>query len=183
MKRGALLFEVLVALALFVMGSLTIGRIVLQCLTAMETSRLEQQACDLARSTMAQIEAGIVDPNAINGPAVRWDETMLLPDAGMDAEADFDGAEVMSGSASVAPVPTTGGPQWMLEVETEPFEGSGLWLVSVRASLEPDDAPGVVMISYTLRQLVRLGDQAEDQAGEEDELMNAARRGNSGGRP
>lgn len=66
---------------------------------------------------------------------------------------------------------------WTVEVETEPTEASGLYLVTVTAWLARAVAPEEREAWYTLRQVVRLGSEVDDVAGEEDELMDAARRG------
>lgn len=179
MRRGAMLFEVMVALAILLMATMTLAAIVMQSVDAMNASRKTMQACDLARSTMAQIEAGMLDPTAINGPAIRWDESMfLMPEEAASGPGSDDSME----SLAEVPVPTTDltAPQWFLQIDTEPTEYAGLFLVTVTAS---QMAPGtdIITASYTLHQVVRLGLEPEDVAGEEDELMDAARRGLRGG--
>lgn len=187
MRRGGMLFEVMVALAILLMASMTLGAIVMQSVGAMDRTRRSMQACDLARSTMAQIEAGILDAASVSGPVRRWDASMfLMPE---DAFAPAGGAEPVEASAELPGEIPVGvseniGPEWSVEVETEPTEFDGLWLVTVTAQLQAAQAPDVVLASYTLRQVVRLGTEPEDVAGEEDELMDAARRGlQRGGRP
>lgn len=179
MKRGAMLFEVMVALAILLMASMTLGGIVMQSVTKMDETRKTMQACDLARSTLAQIEAGLLDPSSVNGPAVRWDASMFLmpEDAGGLSEGE-EPLEPMSDAP--AGILSASGPQWMLAVETEPTNFAGLFMVTVTATLE-SEASDVALASYTLRQAVRLGSEPEDVAGEEDELMDAARRGLRGG--
>lgn len=182
MKRGAMLFEVMVALAILLMASMTLGGIVMQSVTAMDRARKTMQACDLARSTMAQIESGLLDPMSVSGPAVRWDVSMFLPSGESWEEESIEGDLVSmdAGQAPVAPSPSLGGPEWTVDVETEPTEFAGLYMVTVTAALVSAQAD-VTEASYTLRQVVRLGSEPEDVAGEEDELMDAARRGLQGG--
>jgi type II secretory pathway component PulJ len=182
-KRGGILLEVMVALTILLMAAMTVGGIVTDSVNSMMRTRNRMQACDLARSTMAQIEAGIVDPSAINGPLPRWDQSRVL--STMDAASGLDDGAPTEDLGTVG-VATMGadlesGGQWAVEVETEPTETRGLYLVSVTAWLERDSAPDVRQSAYTLRQVVRLGSEAEDVAGEEDELMDAARRGLGGG--
>lgn len=177
MKRGAMLFEVMVALAILLMASMTLSGIVMQSVTSMDRTRKSMQACDLARSTMAQIEAGLVDPTSISGPATRWDVSMFLPTVDVGGQGGDDDLE--PGGARGVPIagsPVAGGPVWTLEVDTEPTEFAGLYMVTVTASLASGRAEAAEAW-YTLRQVVRLGSEPADVAGEEDELMDAARRG------
>lgn len=176
-----MLFEVMVALAILLMASMTLSGIVMQSVSKMDETRKTMQACDLARSTMAQIEAGLLDPSSVSGPAVRWDASMFLmpEDSGGLGEGD-EPLEPMPDASAASPSVSVGGPQWMLAVETEPTNFAGLFMVTVTASLEAESSD-VALASYTLRQAVRLGSEPEDVAGEEDELMDAARRGLRGG--
>jgi len=180
---------VIVALAILLMASMTVGGIVIDSLNGMIRTRYTMQACDLARSTMAQIEAGLVDPTSINGPAVRWDSSRLLMPEDDAFEPTMDpldespaSIEDMLGFAdsTVGAVDESDG-LWVLEVDTEPTGTTGLWLVTVTASVSQPQSPDDVAASYTLRQVVRLSAEIEDIAGEEDDLMDAARRGLRGG--
>jgi len=173
----------MVALTILLMAAMTVGGIVTDSVNSMMRTRSRMQACDLARSTMAEIEAGIVDPSSISGPVPRWDESHLL--TAKDAASGLDGGAPSEDSGAIG-MPMLGadsesGGQWAVEVETEPTETQGLYLVSVTAWLERDSTPDVRQSAYTLRQVVRLGNEAEDVAGEEDKLMDAARRGLIGG--
>lgn len=180
MRRGAMLLEVMVALAILLMASMTLGAIVMQSVTAMDRARKTMQACDLARSTMSQIEAGLVDPTAVNGPVIRWDSSMLLiPEDAFDGTGGEEPIEPLAGIPADRSM--GGGSDWFVEVDTEATEFAGLYLVTVKASLGSAQSLDVVEASYTLRQVVRLGSEPEDVAGEEDELMDAARRGLRGG--
>lgn len=183
MRRGAMLLEVMVALAILLMASMTLAAIVMQSVAAMSDASKTMQACDLARSVMAQIEAGMLDPTAVNGPVVRWDASMLLPPEGAATEVGLEEAADVRGDVSAeVPVAQTSlsSPEWSVRVETEPTQYAGLFLVTVTAT---QSTPGAELVtaSYTLRQVVRLGLAPEDVAGEEDELMDAARRGLRGG--
>ena len=180
--RGGVLLEVMVALAILLMAAMTIGGIVIDSINGMVQTRQTMQACDLARSTMAEIEAGLLDPTSLSGPIVRWDSSRLLME--MDQSPAGEGME--SGPIGPGPaMPTNLGDQteelWNVEVDTEPTEASGLFLVTVTAWLGTQADPDLQQASYTLRQVVRLGAEADDIAGEEDDLMDAARRGIGGG--
>ncbi|MBX3323368.1 MAG: hypothetical protein KF757_10290 [Phycisphaeraceae bacterium] len=174
--RGALLFEAMIALAILAMASLTLGGIVLQSVGSMERTRWQMQACDLARSTMAMIEAGLADPVALHGPATRWDESRFLDPDALVGSGEFD--DLLPASAPQASVVARGsGLEWFLDIETEAHEGTGLWLVTITARLAGPAGSSRDEASYSLRQLVRMGSAPDDIAGEEDELMDAARRG------
>lgn len=179
-RRGGVLLEVMVALAILMMSAMTIGGIVIDSINGMVRTRRTMQACDLARSTMAQIEAGLLDPSSISGPIARWDSSRLLME--MEEMAEMAGGEGMEpdpmGGAAMPVSPDEEGEElWSVEVETEPTEASGLYLVTVTAWLGMAVAPDQREASYTLRQVVRLGAEADDVAGDEDDLMDAARRG------
>lgn len=158
-RRAALLLEVILSLALFVGTALMILAILGRALDALEEARLRQTACDLARSAMSRIEAGIASPESLNGPAHLFDEPLNAPG---------DDVPVESG--------------WELIVETEPSPFDGLTLVTVTARRVQDptgphtaDDPDQGQHragTYTLRQLVRL-----DELGAEAGLPPGARAG------
>jgi len=159
--RGAILLEVLLALALFVTTSLTLLSIIAQSIDGLTRSRDRLLAADHARSAMAKIEAGIERPEALNGPVQPWntaEQTALDPSfTGFDPD-----------DAPVSLVPQDAGPGWSLEIETERTEYTGLTLVRVRAfrvdsdGFEYDRSP-----SFTLSQFVRLGGDDGERGGGE----------------
>lgn len=130
-RRGALLLEVLLALAVFITAGLAVLSAVERAAGSAEWVRDMQMAADLARSAMSRIEAGLDDPIALSGPARRW----------------MDGDEPIAGERTV-------GGAWELRIETTPAPFDGLTLVAVTALREEGD--GVPAVSCTLRQLVRL---------------------------
>jgi len=119
-RRAALLLEVLLALALFVMTALAILSIVRDAVGRLESARERLEAADLARSAMAAIEAGLYRPAALNGP---------VPVEGLFAEDDQDSGAVPASS----PIGEAGAdrPSWTLEIDTQPSEFPGLSLVTV----------------------------------------------------
>lgn len=146
-RRGTLLLEVMLALTLFVATALMILAILGRSLDALSEARARQTACDLARSAMSRIEAGIASPESLNGPAQLFDGPLNAP--GDDAPTESD---------------------WELVVETEPslFEGLTLVTVTARRTAEEDggEAEGARDRSeYTLRQLVRLRAAGDSLAG------------------
>jgi len=66
---------------------------------------------------------------------------------------------------------------WELEIETSESPFEGLTAVSIRAIRWASIDSDRILAQYTLHQLVRLDELAEDVAGEEDEMMEQARRG------
>src|SRR5690606_31527456 len=113
-----------------------------------EATQRARQAADLAATAMARIEARLVAPESLTGPAERWDEEQRqsLEDA-------------MGGAAPLEPLTLdefgAGVSGWELAVETEPAPFDGLTLVAVTATFRDPVRVGAPGASYTLRQLVR----------------------------
>jgi hypothetical protein len=158
-RRGALLLETMLALAIFVMAGTAVLSLVDGSLTSLNHARLSEQAADQARTAMAKIEAGIATPQTLNGPAHTW-----LQDA---AERGDAGPTIFDEDAEPS--------HWELGIDTEPSQFAGLTTVTVTASRRSRGEG--VLATYTLRQLVRLRSKGEDQAGEADPLVGAARKG------
>jgi len=152
--RGALLIELLASLAIFIVGALAILSAMRQSTDSMLLARDRQHAANLARSAMAAIEAGILEPDALSGPVPAWDEGWLL--RGTPGGWEEDGGAFLD-----APPEGVG---WTLEVDAEPSEFAGLEIVTVRAfrGEDPELARGA---TFALRQLVRLTDRVESLAG------------------
>lgn len=134
-RRGALLIEAMVAVAVFTVAGLAI-------LAAMRSAAREAQrerdllrAIDLARSAMSRMEAGLATPDQLNGPVPVWrDETA----------GGFDDAP-----------PAPSGWSMQVETDTSPFSGLAQLTVRVRrARTAGSDAAEI----FALRQLVRLSD-------------------------
>jgi hypothetical protein len=166
-RRGALLLEIILALAIFVMAGSAILALVDRTASGVERARGAAKAADLARSAMARIEAGIGTPQTLNGPVLAWPES---DDA--RAEDDESGDGIIS-SGGIAP-PESG---WELEIDTEPSEFTGLTKITVRAIKRAAPDSEQLVAEYTLRQLVRLSGKGEDRAGGEDALAAEAKRG------
>lgn len=147
LRRGALLVEVVLALAIFVMAGGAIVNLLSQSMLGVDRSREQARAADLARSAMAKIEAGIETPQTLSGPLERSEE----------------GA-------------TQAGRGWELEIDTDASQFRGLTRVTVTA-LKRSPSGAAVEASFKLVQLVRLGSKGEDSAGEEDSITERARRG------
>ena len=126
LARGAILLEVLLALALFVAGALVIMAAMDGSAGAISRARDTARAADLARSAMSRIEAGQARPETMSGPV-------------MDENGD-----VLEGEA------------WELEVRTEPAGPAGLSKVTVRAMLRPATGSDREVASFELVQAMRL---------------------------
>lgn len=149
-SRGGVLFEVMLSVALFVGAAAFTLASVRSVMRTLERSRLRQDAVDLARSRLAELEAGLTTLGGLRG------ET--------DGGGETDASDV---DASDAP------PRWRLEVSTARSEFGNLTLVelTVIENLPPEaEAAGENPMRYTLRQLVALREDA-GEAFKEDELM------------
>jgi hypothetical protein len=136
--RGAMLLELVLAMALFVGGGLAVLSAIGQAGRSLDAARERVKAADLARSAMARIEAGLADPVVINGPVSEWVDE-----------------EVGAGAAfRDSPTAPSG---WELVVQTEPSEHEGLTRVSITARRTMPRGVRTDGPSFTLHQLVRLG--------------------------
>lgn len=161
--RGVLLLEVMLALAIFVMAGIAILVMVEGTTSSIARSRDSARAADLARSTMARLEAGIGTVRTLHGPVRSWSEAA-------DREDEFAvgfGDDVRGNQSP-----------WEVEIETAPSQFEGLTSVSVHAFKRASRNSDQLIASYTLRQLVRLGAAADDEVGQEDSLLEQAQRGN-----
>lgn len=170
-RGGGILLEVMLALALLVMGSMTILGAMSQSIRSLEATRLKQQAADLARSAMARIEAGIATPDTLQGPVPAWESD---PESGAD---ELNGDAFPDEFGLAAGVGRSEDSGWELEIDTSPSPFAGLAIVRVRALRRASVDSDRILGQYTLEQLVRLGALETDEAGEEDELMEEARQG------
>jgi hypothetical protein len=161
-RPALLLMEALLALAIFIMVGLAILSMVHGAATTVIRSRDAARAADLARSAMSMLEAGLATSRTLDGPVRSW------------AEAQQRADEFAFGLGND---PGPAGSPWELEIRTEPSQFEGLSRVTVRAFRRVGRNSDQFLASYTLRQLVRLNAAAEDEAGEEDPLMEEARRG------
>lgn len=151
--RGAVLLEVTIALSMFTMAALAVIAAVAQGRASVERAELELRAADLARSVMGLIEAGVVSPEAVSGPAPEWDPEIDLESAGplLAALAETSGSGGLDARG------------WMIEAEIEPTDFDGLSLVTVRASLVLGADPESPDAQATLRQFVRLDPPPADE--------------------
>lgn len=152
LRRGALLLEAMLALAVFAMAGLAILGAMNRSSSALEAVGDARKAADLAASAMAEIEAGISRPETLHGQVPAWE-----PEG--------------EGFADAPPAPSL----WELEIETEASGFPGLTKVSVRALKRAAPGSDTVVASYALTQLVRLSAEEEDSVGETDVLAGGGR--------
>lgn len=133
-RRAAILLECVVALAILVSVSMVLVGTATRAVDAMQRARQTEQAADLARTTLTQIELGLLPLERATGPVEPWRD---------DGDATFDDDLVEE----------TG---WRLETTSEPSPFEGLTLVTVRAMYQPGGEGGEVRAWYALTQAVRL---------------------------
>lgn len=151
--RGALLLEVMLALTLFVLAAIAILALMSQAWSTFERSRREAVLTDLARTALAQIEAGIAEPETLSGPVAAWPWPVSdEPPSGASKGRDS---------------------RWELRISTKPTETIGITLIEVQAVHL--DAEGEPDSSVTLRQAV-----ARRNPGGTGEIGSSATRGRVG---
>ena len=156
--RGGILFEIMLSIAIFAGAALFTLRAVSNAVVAFDRSARRQQAMDVARSTLAELEVGLITIADLRDRA-EWD---LSRDAGQ-------GRDRLRAQGDQ--------PHWVIEIETELTEYTDLTLValSVRES-SGEDAVGFDeenAISITLRQLMALQSDSslDPRPYREDELV------------
>lgn len=140
-SRGGVLFEVMLALALFVGSAAFTLASVRNVTRTLERSRLQLDAVDLARSKMAELEAGLTTLSGLRGET---DNT---------AASDRSASEIDDGR----PAP------WRIEVTSSRSEFANLSLVelTIIENISPEEEnAGATPMRYTLRQLVALREDA-----------------------
>ncbi len=150
-RRGAMLLEVMLAIGLFVGAAAFCLGVTKSLFSALERNDRRRLAVDLARSKLAELEAGLITVQDLRG---EWSGGVgSRPD---DAE--------LAAAAS--------GPNWEFDAVTTRTEYQGLSLIELTitevpadAGVESDDA-----VSFTLRQLVALREQ-DPEAYRADEML------------
>ncbi len=138
--RGAILLECILSLAILIAAGLAVLALMDRSSSAVDRVKEAEHATDLARTVMSKLEAGLGTVQTLAGPAAAWrDES--------DETFDDDLPEATP---------------WMVVIEVEPTEFTGLTLVTVTA--EKSLSPGRILASYTLRQFVRLNDEGQGLA-------------------
>jgi Tfp pilus assembly protein PilV len=167
-KRGAILLETLIALALFVAAaSMALGA-TRNVFNAVDHARRRLEAVDLARSKLAELEAGHITLGDLRG--------------------EFDAASSQIGSQRRSTrVDATGSAQrWVMDVKTRRTEFTGLSLVELTVREFAGSGSGRGQneggVSCTLRQLVALR-HVDAQEYESDKLSEDLPQAHSEDRP
>lgn len=158
MKRrpGAILIEMIFALAILVGAALAISTSVRGGLATARAMRDQARSADLAASAMAQIEAGIATLRDLDGPVPEWRE-------------DIPGVPVPDAPPADS--------EWTLEVQSERSGVSGLTHVTVTAWRAPEGATTMMpgresdrRASFTLHRLLLLSRRVGEDENPEDAL-------------
>ena len=152
--RGSVLFEILLSVALFV-GAATFALGAMKSVfSALDRTRREQEALDLARSALAELEAGLTTTADLRGDGPRSVGSMKAND-----RRRLDPAAATS--------------RWVFDLDTQRTEFAGLSLVELTVSEGTEDGPDPSSpqgISVTIRQLMPLR-ESEAEAYEQDDLL------------
>jgi hypothetical protein len=157
-RRGGVLFEVMLSVALFVGAAAFVLGATRSVFTTLDRTRLQREALDLARSRLAELEAGLINLADLRGEN---------SDAGSFAEAgaprDGDHPDGQS--------------QWTFDLKTSRSEFTGLSLVELTVIEDLGsaiDSSGAAPMRVTLRQLMSLREM-DEEGFEQDEIMEGAR--------
>lgn len=171
-RRGWVLFEMMVALTIFIFTSIAVLGAVSQGLAAAQRTAYQSKAVDLARSTMSKLEAGLGTVQNLSGPVAAWEP-------GTDGEASSDGSFDESSPANFADTPPEDSP-WVVEIDTVPSQFQGLTHVVVTVVRHASAESDVVVASYSLHQLVRIAPKEDDSVGGLDEIGSSVPSGPGG---
>ncbi|UCD76492.1 MAG: hypothetical protein JSV91_06120 [Phycisphaerales bacterium] len=166
-RTGGVLLEILVSIAIFVGAATFALRAVTSVINALDRSRREAYAVDLARSKLAELEADLITLADLRGEGREA--------VGSLAEAGFDESSLYE----------IGARQWVFDVTTTRSEFTGLSLIELTVTEEPVDefAGAENPVSFTLRQLIRLREEAEEEYEMDDMLRGLPGAGDSTGFP
>lgn len=153
-RRAAVLLEMVIALAIFVTGATMLTQLQTSITRSLDRARLSTEAADLARKTLAELEAGIIELADLRTMRVRTEQSKDR------MEREFDADELGEPSP------------WRLSVHTErsPYEGLTLVALTVAhvgetgATTAPtfDEPTSRNEVRVTIRQLMRLRDEMRE---------------------
>jgi hypothetical protein len=158
-RRGGILLEVMLSMAIFVAAAAFVLSATRNVFNGLERSNREQQAVDLARSKMAELDAGLISIMDLRGSDIRRVGSI-------DRYGDDDGA-----AASRL--------RWIVDVSTQRTAYRNLTLVELTVR---EDRDGADVASNTLRQIVRLREQDVEEYEPDDLLEGLSSAGVGGGR-
>jgi hypothetical protein len=156
-RRGGVLFEIVLSVAIFVGAATFVLAASRNVVDALDRAQREQEAMDIARSKLAEIEAGLT------------------------VVADLrDGRLDRVGSIELEPLrlrrDDTTTPPWTIDVQTGRTDYADLTLVEITVAEDVPGLPGMIEpgaptpISVTLRQLIRLRED-DPELFETDDLL------------
>lgn len=152
--RGAVLLELMLALALFVGAAALCLTATRSLFAALDRADRRQWAIDLARSKMAELDAGLVSLPALRG--------------------EWSGAVGSHRPRDLSPDEPAAETRWRFDVRTQRSAFDGLTLIELTVSEVPGEAVATgedpALVSYTLRQLVALREASAGEF-ETDELL------------
>ncbi len=151
-RRGALLLEVLLSIALFAGASAFALGAVRSVFDELDRAKRQQEAVDIATSKMAELEAALITVRDLRS---EWMGQIGTYEPDLEFNASNDSR------------------YWEIDVQTYPSEFAGLNLVELTVTEATDamnDDGSFVPMSFTLRQLMPPR-EAEVEAYREDELI------------
>ncbi len=155
-RRGGILFEVVLSLALFLAAAGLTMRCARDVIRALERAQLRQQAADVAAGAMNMLDTGLISLADLR------DE---YPPEELDLFTD----------GSVSFLDDDAPPAWTIDVATQRTEYPTLSLVqiTVRRNIDGpvDPATDSTPVSFVLRQLIALSED-DPEAYELDELLD-----------
>ena len=148
--RGAMLLEVMLAVGLFVGSAAFCLAVTRSLFASLQRADRRHLAVDLARSKLAELEAGLVNVQDLRG---EWSGAV--------------GSRPRDDLETLAP-----GPVWEIDVTTSLSEYRGLSLIELTVMEVSQDtgADRDDVVSFTLRRLIALREQ-DPEAYETDELL------------
>jgi hypothetical protein len=146
-RRAGILLEVMLSMAIFIAAAAFILAATGNVFRGLDHSMRQQQAMDLARSKMAELDAGLISIMDLRGQTIR-------AVGSIDELAGRDDDYI-------------NGPRWIAEITTQRTGHRDVTLIELTVR---EDRDADVAISFTLRQLVRLREQ-DPEAYEEDDLL------------
>ncbi len=152
-RRGAVIFEVMLSVALFVGAAAFALGASKSVFTALDRARRQHEAVDLVRSKLTELEARMINLADLRGQ-----------------EVQSVGSIESFGSDRLDPQAHT--TRWVLDVKTQRTQFTGLTLVelSITEVRDDDRTAGAAPTTVTIRQLMPLRD-AEVDAYEQDDLL------------
>ncbi len=149
-RRGAILLEVMLAIGLFVGAAAFCLGVSRSMFAALERADHRRLAIDLARSKLAELEAGLITVQDLRG---EWS-------GGVGSRPDDD---ELAGAVT--------GPSWEIDAVTTRTEYRGLSLIELTITeVPPDGGVESNLVSFTLRQLIALR-EPDPEAYEVDEML------------